>query len=144
MSNIRTQAIFLCVLGLAAGALAQDKDKKAVDLSKLPPPSTKAGVTYASDIQPIFEKSCYPCHGPKAHKPKGGLRLDTLALVLKGGEDGPAVVPGASAKSDLVIDISHAGDEDDYMPPPKNRGHIGPLTAEQIGLVRAWIDQGAK
>ena len=72
------------------------------------------------------------------------LKLDTLEATLKGGEDGPAVVPGDSAKSQLVADVAHAGDEDDFMPPPKNRGHIGPLTKEQIGLIRAWIDQGAK
>ena len=72
-----------CVL-IAVCAVADDK-KAAYDTSKLPPASSKEGVTYAADIQPIFEKSCYPCHGPKTPKPKGKLRLDTLELVLKGG-----------------------------------------------------------
>jgi hypothetical protein len=119
-------------------------DDKAIDVSKLPPPSTKTGVTYATDIQPIFEPACYPCHGPKTPKPKGGLRLDSLDAILKGGDDGAAIVPGNSAKSVLVADVAHLGDPDDYMPPPKNKGHIPPLTAAQIGLIRAWIDQGAK
>ncbi len=119
-------------------------DKKEIDVSKLPPPSTKTGVTYATDIQPIFSVSCFPCHGEKSPKPKGGLRVDTLELILKGGDDGPALVVGNSAKSVLVADIAHLGDEDDYMPPVKNKAHIGPLTPEQIGLIRAWIDQGAK
>ena len=123
-------------------ALADDKD--AVDPKLLPPASTKQGVTYAKDIQPIFVKSCYPCHGPKTAKPKGKLRLDTLEAVLKGGEDGPALVVGNSAKSVMVAQISHQGDPDDYMPPPKNRDRLEPLTKEQIGLIRAWIDQGAK
>jgi hypothetical protein len=140
---------FAAVLGVfcLVGTIAFADDKKEsppIDASKLPPSSSKTGVTYATDIKPIFEPSCFPCHGPKTPKPKGGLRLDSLAAVLKGGEDGPAVVPGDSVKSPLVANIAHLGDEDDFMPPPKNRGHIQPLTPEQIGLVRAWIDQGAK
>jgi uncharacterized membrane protein len=132
-----------CVVS-AVCALAQDKDKPEVDPKLLPPASTKQGVTYAADIQPIFQKTCYPCHSPKMAKPKGKLRLDSLELVLKGGEDGPAVVPGNSAKSAMVVMVSHQGDPDDYMPPPKNKDNIQPLTKEQIGLIRAWIDQGAK
>jgi hypothetical protein len=129
-------AFSLSVLsGLAA-------DKKAVDLSKIPPPSEKTGVTYASDIKPIFEKSCVRCHD--GEKPKAKLRLDSLAGVLKGGEDGKMVLPGNSAGSILVHNIAHAGDPDDYMPPPKNKAGIAPLAKEQVGLIRAWIDQGAK
>jgi hypothetical protein len=142
LSNLfRASLVSGCVL-IAICALADDK--AAVDPKLLPPPSTKQGVTYAKDIQPIFEKSCYPCHGPKTAKPKGKLRLDTLALVLKGGEDGPALVVGDSAKSTMVAQISMQGDPDDYMPPPKNKANAEPLTKEQIGLIRAWIDQGAK
>ena len=131
-----------CTL-LTLGALADEK-KTEIDASLLPPASTQQGVTYATDIQPIFEKSCYPCHGPKTAKPKGKLRLDSLQAVLKGGEDGPAVVAGDSAKSTLVANVAHVGDADDFMPPPKNKGHIPPLTKDQVGLIRAWIDQGAK
>ena len=119
-------------------------DKPDIDPKLLPPPSTKQGLTYATDIQPIFVKSCYPCHGPKSARPKGKLRLDTLELILKGGEDGPALVKGNSAKSTMVAQLCYQGDPDDYMPPPKNKANIKPLTKEQIGLIRAWIDQGAK
>jgi mono/diheme cytochrome c family protein len=137
--------IFVSSCALAAAcAFAQDKDKTEIDPKLLPPASTKQGVTYAADIQPIFQTSCYPCHSAKTPKPKGKLRLDSLDAVLKGGEDGPALVPGDSAKSAIVANVSHLGDPDDYMPPPKNRDHIQPLTKEQIGLIRAWIDQGAK
>jgi hypothetical protein len=144
---LRTSLIRVLISSCAVAAvcvLAQDKDKPEVDPKLFPPPSTKQGVTYAADIQPIFEKSCYPCHSPKMAKPKGKLRLDTLELLLKGGEDGPILVSGDSAKSVVVAMISHQGDPDDYMPPPKNKDHIQPLTKEQIGLIRAWIDQGAK
>jgi hypothetical protein len=117
-------------------------EKKGVDLSKIPSASDKAGVTYAVDIKPMLEKSCTKCHD--GEKPKAKLRLDSLEGVLKGGEDGKVVLPGDSAGSMLVHNIAHAGDPDGYMPPPRNKAGIGPLTKEQIGLIRAWIDQGAK
>jgi mono/diheme cytochrome c family protein len=121
---------------------AQGAAKKGVDILKLPPASAKAGVTYATDIKPIFEKSCVKCHS--GEKPKGKLRLDSLADALKGGEDGKVIVPGKSADSVLVHNVAHAGDPDDYMPPPRNKANLGPLTKDEIGLIRAWIDQGAK
>jgi mono/diheme cytochrome c family protein len=121
---------------------SQGAEKQAVDLSKLPPASDKTGVTYATDIKPVFEKSCVRCHG--ADKPKARLRLDSLEGALKGGENGKVVLPGNSAGSLLVHNVAHAGNPDGYMPPPRNRANIPPLTKEQIGLIRAWIDQGAK
>ena len=121
---------------------AQAADKKAVDLSKIPPASSKAGVTYATDIKPIFDMSCIKCHG--AQKPKAKLRLDSLDGALKGSEDGKVVLPADSAGSRLVHCVAHAGKPGTYMPPPRNKAKIPPLTLEQIGLIRAWIDQGAK
>jgi hypothetical protein len=108
----------------------------------LPPASTKTGVTFGTDIKPIFAASCMPCHssaGPK--KPKGGLALDTLSATVKGGRDGAVLKAGDSAHSDLVLSVAHVGDPDGFMPKGKN---AKPLTPDQIGLIRAWIDQGAK
>ena len=139
---------FVLVLSSGAVALAiavhaAEKDKKTkVDVSKLPPASSKQGVTYANDIKTIFDKSCIKCHGPE--KPKAKLRLDSLAGALKGSENGKVIEPGKSADSILIHNVAHIGDEDDWMPPPDNKAKIPPLTPEQIGLIRAWIDQGAK
>jgi len=128
----------LCSLtALASVALAGP-----VDTSKLPPAATKQGVTYAGDIKAILDKSCTKCHG--AEKPKAKLRLDNLEGALKGTADGKVIEPGNSAKSPLVHSIGQLGDEDHWMPPKNNKAKIAPLTAEQIGLIRAWIDQGAK
>jgi mono/diheme cytochrome c family protein len=124
-------------LNLTLGA-----EGKKVDVSKIPPPSDAKNVTYAGQIKPIFEKSCIKCHG--AEKQKGKLRLDSLEAVLKGGEDGKVIVPGKSAESMLVHNVAHVGDEDSFMPPPDNKDKIPQLTKDQIGLIRAWIDQGAK
>ena len=139
--------LFLVLLGTAFAlspgtSQAAEKEKKPADLSKLPPASDKQDVTYAKDIKAIFDDSCIKCHGPE--KPKAKLRLDSLEGALKGGTDGKVIKLGNSAASLLVLNIAHLGDPDDYMPPPKNKAKIPPLTKEQIGLVRAWIDQGAK
>ena len=110
--------------------------------AKLPPVSDKKGVTFAKDIKPILDKSCVGCHGPE--RTKGKLRLDSLEGVLKGGEHGKPVTPGKSAESGLVLVTAHVGNPDYWMPPKDNKGKIPPLTKEQVGLIRAWIDQGAK
>jgi len=125
-----------------AFALVSIAGESKVDKSKLPPASTKTGLTYAADIKPIFEKSCIKCHGPEKQKAK--LRLDSLEAALKGGEDGKVIEPGKSADSMLIHNVARLGEEDYWMPPPDNKDKIPQLTPEQIGLIRAWIDQGAK
>ena len=109
----------------------------------LPPASDKKGVTYATDVKPIFDNSCTRCHG--AEKPKARLNLTTLETAMKGGKDGVVIKPGNSAESLLILSVAHlTKDHDTWMPPEHNKANIGPLTAAQIGLLRAWIDQGAK
>ena len=107
----------------------------AVDTAKLPPASEKK-VDFAKDIQPIFQSSCYDCHGPE--KQEASLRWDQRASAMKGGESGPAIIPGKSEESLLVIAVSRV--RDDLKMPKKGE----PLSTEQIGLLRAWIDQGAE
>ena len=125
-------------LGLALTAFAGD----AVP-GTLPPAATKVAVTYMGYIKPILDNSCAKCHS--GEKPKGHLKLDSLEGALKGGKDGKVILAGDSAKSLLIQAVAHlTKDHDDWMPPLHNRANIGPLTPEQIGLLRAWIDQGAK
>jgi mono/diheme cytochrome c family protein len=109
------------------------------DIKKLPAPAAKTGITFDSDIKPIFEKSCFKCHGPEKQKAK--LRVDSLAAVKKGGEDGDILSVGKSEKSRLVHSIARILDEDENMPP---EGKGDPLSKDQVALIRAWIDQGAK
>lgn len=134
-------SVGLCV----AVAFAAQADEIKVDVSKLPPAASKTGVTFDGDIKPIFEKSCAKCHGADVEKPKGKFRSDTREHVLKGGGEGSVVTPGDASKSGLLAMISYTtADEDLYMPPKDNKAKIAPLTKEQVGLVRAWIEQGAK
>jgi mono/diheme cytochrome c family protein len=107
--------------GIALGAEITD-----VDLTKLPPPS-KEPVSFARDIRPIFEQSCFQCHGPE--KPKSGFRLDQREAALKGGENGVDIVPGDSTKSPLIYYVARIAP--DIEMPPEGKGT--PLTAEQVG-----------
>jgi mono/diheme cytochrome c family protein len=133
-----TVASLAAAFGFVAAVSAQDAPPAA---ATLPPASTKTGVTYATDIKPIFDANCVKCHdGTK--KPKAHLALDTLEGALKGSKDGKVITPGDSANSDLVQAVAHTGnDPDTFM--PKGKG-AKKLTDDQIGLIRAWIDQGAK
>ena len=128
--------------GLGALGLAVIAPAKEVDVSKLPPASNQQNVNFEKDVKPLFDKSCVKCHG--AEKPKAKLRLDSLSAVLKGSQNGKVVESGNSAKSVLIQNVAYLGDEDEWMPPPDNKQKIKPLTKEEIGLLRAWIDQGAK
>ncbi len=105
-----------------------------LDTTKLPPPASRT-IDFAKDIQPIFEATCWKCHGPA--KQESGLRLDERASALQGGEHGPAILPGKSADSLLVQAV--AGLHSKLKMPKKGDR----LTAEQVGVLRAWIDQGA-
>jgi Planctomycete cytochrome C len=136
----------LLAFGLVSSAemrlKAADKDKKPVDVSKLVPPADKKGLTYERDIKPIVEKSCVKCHS--GEKAKSKYHMETLQGLIKGGESGDAaIIPGQSAKSPLVHYVSDLV-EDMEMPPTEKRDKYPALTKEQIGLIRAWIDQGAK
>ena len=124
---------------LSLSLLAADKP---VDVSKLPPVAAKTGLTFEKDVKPILENSCVKCHS--GEKPKSKYRMDTRENVIKGGESGDAaIIPGNSAKSPLIHFVADLV-EDYEMPPTDKRDKYPALTKDQIGLVRAWIDQGAK
>ena len=127
----RTTSLVVMAVWLAACSLPAVE----VDKSKLPPAATRP-VDFARDIRPIFTQHCLSCHGPE--KQKSGYRVDVKAVALKGGDThGTALVPGRSAESPLIRFV--AGLAEDMLMPPKGER----LTAGQIGLLRAWIDQGA-
>ena len=92
------------------------------DLSKLPPPSEKAGLTYAKDIRPMLEASCFNCHGER--RQRAGLRLDSLDAALQGSDEGKVIVPGKSRESLLVHAVAQIDDET-AMPPKRQRGGFG-------------------
>src|SRR6187401_1312189 len=110
---------------VAVGILAARADGVKVDVSKLPPAAAKTGLTFDTDIKPMFEKSCAKCHGADVEKPKGKFRSDTKANVLKGSGDGVAVTPGDLSKSPLIAMVAQIiEDEDLFMPPKDNKAKI--------------------
>jgi hypothetical protein len=94
-------------------------------------------VDYLRDVKPLLQEKCFACHG--ALKQQGGLRVDTVASLLKGGDSGAALVGGKPAES-LLIDAL-TGDAGFRMP-PEDEG--SPLTVDEIGLIKRWIQAGAK
>lgn len=216
----RKHAIIMSsLLAMGIGAGAQEKwDMGKQDAGKLPAASDKKDLTFEKDIKPLFQATCVRCHGQQ--RQRGGLRLDSLDALMKGGDDGKMVVAGDSKKSLLVFAIAQVDNEIAMPPkrgpggrggqgrrpggpdggppgaggPPPDGGPGGPgggsppppggpdaggpgaggpgggpgnpggpgagagrrgqggsggqqaraLTKEQVGLVRAWIDQGAK
>lgn len=126
-------AVAVGILTLATGG--SFAAETPVDKSTLPPPAT-VKVDFARDIKPILENHCFKCHG--GEKPKSHFYLANREGALKGGEHGVDLLPGRSAKSPLVWFVARR--VEDMEMPPDGRGT--PLTPAEIGLLRAWIDQG--
>lgn len=126
---------------LVAVPVALAADKAKIDPSKIPLPVPRK-VDFTRDVYPIFKESCFSCHGPE--KQKGKYRMDTKEGAFKVTDDyGPAIQAGKSEGSAIIHMVSNLIDEM-LMPPPSDKpGQSEKLTAEQIGILRAWIDQGA-
>ena len=98
--------------------------------SKMPAPVNRQ-IDFAADVQPIFAKHCIGCHGPD--KQKGMYRLDVKETALKA-----EVVKSRDSAGSAMIHHVLGIKERKRMPPEGT-----PLTDEQVGILRAWIDQGA-
>jgi formylglycine-generating enzyme required for sulfatase activity len=94
-------------------------------------------IDFSLDVKPLLEGACVSCH--KTGKTEGELNLTTRALAIRGGEKGPALVPGKPAESKLYASTILPPDHDDIMPP---KG--GPLAKIQTEVLRQWIEQGAE
>ncbi|HRI11738.1 MAG TPA: DUF1549 domain-containing protein [Verrucomicrobiota bacterium] len=119
-------------VGLLSGAAADVSPPTAEAIAKLPTVA-QTPVDFVRDIQPILEARCVKCHG--RGKRKGNWSIETRAQALEPGESGPAIVLGDSARSRLIHLV--AGTDPDAVMPEKGSR----LTAEQVGLLRAWVDQ---
>ncbi len=100
-------------------------------------PADREGVAFFEQkIRPVLVAKCYSCHSADAKKVKGELLLDTREGTLKGGENGPSVVPGDLEKSLLIKAVRWA--DDDFKMPPKTK-----LPADVIADFEAWVKRGA-
>ena len=97
--------------------------------------SAAAPVDFNRDVRPILSDKCFFCHGPDRSHREAGLRLDVETAAKQ-----DAIKPGDPASSEVMKRIL-AGDPDEKMPPPESGKH---LSEREIGIVRAWIEQGAE
>ncbi len=123
-----TAAILLQTALFSPGALSPEQ------LAQLPAPAGHP-VDFTKEIKPILEVRCVKCHG--RGKSKGDFSLETREALLKGGTSGAAILPGKSRES-YLIELVSGLDPDSVMPKKGSR-----LTPAEVGLLRAWIDQGA-
>ncbi len=100
----------------------------------LPPPAARE-VSYSKDVKPILSQHCYKCHANDKLEAK--LDMRTRESFLKGGEDGVVIVVGKSADSEVIKRVTTK--DADRMPRKSD-----PLKADDISILRAWIDQGFK
>ncbi|MFP6766099.1 MAG: PSD1 and planctomycete cytochrome C domain-containing protein [Planctomycetaceae bacterium] len=99
------------------------------------PPAVDRDVNFVKDVKPLFAEFCLKCHG--SEKQEAGFRLDDKDAALSGGDTGESILPENSAES-LLIRYVAGIDENIVMPP---EGDL--MTEKQVGILRAWIDQGA-
>jgi hypothetical protein len=99
--------------------------------------STRAAVDFKQDISPILAEHCLKCHGPE--KQKGKYRMDTKEAAFKGGKSEKSpFVAGDPDKSEAILRISLAKDNDDIMPPEG-----GPLPDAVRAKLKDWVKSGA-
>ncbi|WP_035957764.1 PSD1 and planctomycete cytochrome C domain-containing protein [Bryobacter aggregatus] len=100
------------------------------------PPADPSPVDFERDVQPILRRNCQGCHG--AAQQSGGLRLDAKSAAFSGGISGPSIKPSHAVESLLYTRVIGAGEL--TRMPMGNK----PLPAEQIAILKRWIDEGAK
>ncbi len=105
------------------------------------PANPQSEVCFEEHVSPFLNDNCLACHCKTTTK--GGLNLETRDLMLKGGDSGPAIVPGDPVKSLLFSAASHV-DPDSAMPPKDNKAKAKNLSPTQLALLKDWIQQGAK
>jgi hypothetical protein len=128
----------------------------SVTLAVLGTGCAKKEVSFEKEVNPILQKSCLTCHAPgREGYAASGWSVETYESVMKGTKHGPVIVPGSSVSSTLVVLIEHKADSSINMPrkqPQPLLEHekylkewkVPMLPAEEIKLIRTWIDQGAK
>jgi mono/diheme cytochrome c family protein len=134
-TRFQWQRSLLNATAISAGLVAGIALLASAEGGKVPP-AAKRAVDFKKDIQPLLKDHCLKCHG--ASRKEAGLRLDRRDDALNGGDSGPIFVSGKSDESRLIQYV--AGVDPDVVMPPEGEK----LTDDQIGLLRAWIDQGAK
>src|SRR5262245_31995543 len=121
LPRVREAWMVPLLLLTASAARAQEKG-----------PTPEQARFFETKVRPVLVTQCVRCHGPE--KQRGGLRLDSRAAALQGGDKGPALVPGKPQESRLVAAVNYQGLE---MPPSKR------LAKADVDVLTEWVRQGA-
>ncbi|MBI4601270.1 MAG: hypothetical protein HY721_04835 [Planctomycetes bacterium] len=141
MTSVSVLVAFASVLAQeqapAESAAESPADSAPITIAEVRRPEP---VDFHKEILPYLRVKCIACHSKTEHK--ADLVLETPEAILEGGKSGPAAVPGKGAESLIVKVASRV--EKPFMPPRNNKVGAHALTSEELGLLRLWIDQGAK
>lgn len=138
--------LLITVTGHYGGSLTHGSDYLTAALTDSPekgasaiPPvaNVQQAMVYTHMVQPLLKNRCYSCHG--SEKQKGKLRLDSREFMLKGGEEGKALVPGSAEESALIKRLLLPISNEDHMPPKEKPQ----LSAQELALLEWWIKEGA-
>lgn len=138
LTAVGVLASFAGLAAMAAPAAPPKPAAKPAPAAPAAPAGDKSNATgpaaefFEKEVRPVLAEQCYSCHGPKVHQ--ANLRLDGLAYILRGGDRGPALVPGTPEKSLIVQAIKHQGME---MPPGRK------LAERQVAALERWVKMGA-
>ena len=141
--------VMLLVTGHLGGSLTHGSDYLSKPLARLfsndsnsittikPLPNVQEAMAYNDVIRPILETKCYSCHN--ANKKKGGLRMDDITLLMKGGKEGKVIDLEHTDSSELLKRLLLPTDNDDHMPPKEKPQP----TESQVALIHWWISSHA-
>ena len=136
--------VLIIITGHLGGSLTHGSDylTKSWSLTsdtvaqRKPIPNVQEAMVYPDIVQPILQTKCYSCHGK--NKQKGKLRMDDSLRLMKGGKDGPVIIPGNAEKSEMGKRLSLPREDDDHMPPKEKPQP----TEQEIALIHWWIKSG--
>jgi uncharacterized membrane protein/mono/diheme cytochrome c family protein len=137
--------ILIIITGHLGGSITHGSDYltkswKPADSSNTiqkPIPNVQEAIAYSDIIQPLLQRKCYGCHGK--NKQKGGLRMDDISRLMKGGKDGVVIIAGNADKSEMARRTSLPREDEDHMPPKEKPQ----LNEQEIALIHWWIASGA-
>jgi WD40 repeat protein len=129
-------AVFAVVVATVAPCRADDAAQAIQPVD----PQLGRAVDFNLDVFPVFEAKCLACHNKTTHE--SDLVLENVESILKGGGSGPAVSAGKPDESLLYKAAARA--EEPHMPPLPNKVAAKPLTPQELGTLRKWIEEGAK
>jgi hypothetical protein len=122
-----TRVVIVGLLALSGRSVVAEADEKPIDFNR--------------QIRSLLSDKCYACHGPAADSREGGFRLDQRDSALGEADSGERpIVPGDPAASEIYVRLT-TDDEFMRMPPAETNKS---LTADEIELIRKWIEQGAE